>query len=227
MHCATRCACSRRRRSRRAPRTSIATTPSPATSGRSSASSGARHHRRRGVGRRRSRLPRALRGHGGDQPRARLGRPQSYGAHSNLCVNQINRWGTEAQKAAYLPKLDLRRVPRRAGHERAGRRLRRHEPEAPRRNEGDALRAERHQDVDHQRPRPPTCWWSTPRSTRRRHEGRHRLPDRAGDAGFSCAQKLDKLGMRGSNTCELVFEDCRGARRERVLGEVGRGAATC
>ena len=44
------------------------------------------------------------------------------------------------------------------------------------------------------------------------------------DAGFSCAQKLDKLGMRGSDTGELVFEDCR-IPKDRVLGEVGRGAA--
>ena len=49
----------------------------------------------------------------------------SYGAHSNLCVNQIRRNGSEAQKRKYLPKLVSRRARRRAGDERAGRRLRR------------------------------------------------------------------------------------------------------
>ena len=47
-----------------------------------------------------------------------------------------------------------------------------------------------------------------PRPTRWRLQGHHRLPDREGDEGFSVAQKLDKLGMRGSETGELVFEDC-------------------
>ena len=83
------------------------------------------------------------------------------------------------------------------------------------------------QDVDHQRPR-------------RRHAGRlcqdrSRTPAprgitafivEKGFKGFSTAQKLDKLGMRGSNTCELVFEDCE-VPAENVLGEVNERRATC
>jgi isovaleryl-CoA dehydrogenase len=52
----------------------------------------------------------------------------------------------------------------------------------------------------------------------------HRLPVEKGFKGFSTAQKLDKLGMRGSDTCELVFEDCE-VPEENVLGGVGRGVA--
>ena len=47
----------------------------------------------------------------------------SYGAHSNLCVNQLRRWGSEAQKRRYLPQPDQRRARRGAGHERGGRRI--------------------------------------------------------------------------------------------------------
>jgi isovaleryl-CoA dehydrogenase len=54
----------------------------------------------------------------------------------------------------------------------------------------------------------------------------HRLPDREGIKGFSTAQKLDKLGMRGSNTCELVFEDCE-VPEENVLGAGRARASTC
>ena len=146
----------------------------------------------------------------------------SYGAHSNLCVNQIRRNGSDAQKRKYLPKL--------ISGEHVGA-LAMSEPgagsdvvvdAAARRAQGRPLRAQRQQDVDHQRPR-------------RRHAGRlrqdrRRTPARAasprssiekGMKGFSTAQKLDKLGMRGSNTCELVFEDCE-VPAENVLGAEGQ-----
>jgi isovaleryl-CoA dehydrogenase len=76
--------------------------------------------------------------------------------------------------------------------------------------------------VDHQRPDADTLVVyakTDPAAGLARH---HRLPDREGHEGFSTAQKLDKLGMRGSDTCELVFEDCE-VPEENVLGEVGRG----
>ena len=76
----------------------------------------------------------------------------SYGAHSNLCVNQIRRNGTDAQKRTLPAQADLRRARRRAGDERARRRLRRRVDALARRQEGRPLRPQRHQDVDHQRP---------------------------------------------------------------------------
>jgi isovaleryl-CoA dehydrogenase len=73
--------------------------------------------------------------------------------------------------------------------------------------------------------RTPTRWWSTPRPTRRGPRGITAfLIERAWPASRR-AQKLDKLGMRGSNTCELVFEDCE-VPFENVLGEEGRGVAS-
>ena len=87
----------------------------------------------------------------------------SYGAHSNLCVNQIRRNGNDEQKRKYLPKLISRRACRRAGDVASPAR-------APtwcrcdaRREEGRPLRPQRQQDVDHQRPGSPTRWWSMPR----------------------------------------------------------------
>ena len=147
----------------------------------------------------------------------------SYGAHSNLCVNQIRRNGTDGAEAPLPAEARLRRARRRAGDERAGRGLGRRVDAPARRAQGRSLRAERQQDVDHQRPG-------------RRHAGRLRQDRRGRRAarhhrasssrractGFSTAQKLDKLGMRGSNTCELVFEDCE-VPAENVLGRIGRG----
>jgi isovaleryl-CoA dehydrogenase len=147
----------------------------------------------------------------------------SYGAHSNLCVNQIKRNGSEAQRAKYLPKLisgehvgALAMSEAGAGSDVIGMKLK---AEGARRR----LRAQRHQDVDHQRPR------------RRRHGGlrqdraragrarRHRLHRREGHEGLSTAQKLDKLGMRGSHTGEMVFQDVE-VPAENVLGAVNGGA---
>ena len=146
----------------------------------------------------------------------------SYGAHSNLCVNQIRRNGTTAQKRKYLPKLisgehvgALAMSEPGAGSDVVVMRLRAERARRP-------LRPERQQDVDHQR------------SRRRRAGGLRQDRPEAGPRGitaflvekgmkgFSTAQKLDKLGMRGSNTCELVFEDCE-VPAENVLGEEGRG----
>ena len=75
----------------------------------------------------------------------------SYGAHSNLCVNQIRRNGNDGAEAALSAEADFRRTCRRAGDVGAGRRLRRGVDVDARREEGRPLRAQRHQDVDHQR----------------------------------------------------------------------------
>ena len=147
----------------------------------------------------------------------------SYGAHSNLCVNQIRRNGSEEQKREYLPKLisgehvgALAMSEPGAGSDVVSMQLR-----ADR--QGRPLRAERHQDVDHQRPGCRHRSSSMPRPMRRR--ARAASPpssSRKACNGFSTAQKLDKLGMRGSNTCELVFEDCE-VPAENVLGGDRKG----
>ncbi len=126
-------------------------------------------------------------------------------------------------EAALPAEADLRRACRRARHVGARRGLGRRLDEHPGREEGRPLRPQRHQDVDHQRSRSPTRWSSTPRPIRRpAPRGITAFLIEKGFKGFSTHQKLDKLGMRGSDTCELVFEDCE-VPEENVLGEVGRG----
>jgi isovaleryl-CoA dehydrogenase len=147
----------------------------------------------------------------------------SYGAHSNLCVNQIRRWGSDAQKRRYLPKLisgehvgALAMSEAGAGSDVISMRLR-----AEPRGDRYVLNG--------------TKFWIT--------NGPHAdtvvvyaktEPDAASRGvtafiiekafpGFSCAQKLDKLGMRGSDTGELVFEDCE-VPAENVLGPENGGA---
>ena len=146
----------------------------------------------------------------------------SYGAHSNLCVNQIRRNGTEAQKRRYLPKLvsgehvgALAMSESGSGSDVVSMRLRA-EPRGGRyvlngtkmwiTNGPDASTLVVYAKTDPQ---------AGPR-------GITAFVVEKGMPGFSTAQKLDKLGMRGSNTCELVFEDCE-VPAENVLGEEGRG----
>ena len=146
----------------------------------------------------------------------------SYGAHSNLCVNQIRLNGTEAQKRRYLPKL--------VAGEHVGA-LAMSEPGAGSDVVGMKLKAEKQGD---RYVLNGTKMWITngpdadtlvvyaktdPAAGPR---GITAFLVEKGFKGFSTAQKLDKLGMRGSNTCELVFIDCR-VPKENVLGEVGHG----
>ena len=146
----------------------------------------------------------------------------SYGAHSNLCVNQIFRNGTEAQKRRYLPGLIAGTACRRAGDERAGRRVGRRGNAHAGGEAGRPLCAERQQDVDHQRAgRGRAGGLCQDRRPAAGPRGITAFLVEKGFAGFSTAQKLDKLGMRGSNTCELVFQDCE-VPEENVLGRVGR-----
>jgi isovaleryl-CoA dehydrogenase len=148
----------------------------------------------------------------------------SYGAHSNLCVNQIRRNGSEAQKRQYLPRL--------ISGEHVGA-LAMSEPNAGSDVVSMRLRAER--QGDHYVLNGTKMWITngpdadtlvvygktTPEAGSR---GITAFLIEKGTAGFSCAQKLDKLGMRGSNTGELVFQDCR-VPAENVLGAVDGGVA--
>src|SRR5229473_1492500 len=140
----------------------------------------------------------------------------SYGAHSNLCVNQIRRNGSAAQKRKYLPKLVS------GAHVGA---LAMSEPGAGSDVVGMKLKAERRGDrylLNGNK------MWITNGPDADvlviygKSEGITAFIVEKGMKGFSTAQKLDKLGMRGSNTCELVFRDCE-VPADNVLGEVNRG----
>ena len=146
----------------------------------------------------------------------------SYGAHSNLCVNQIRRNGSAAQKARCLPPLiagtkvgALAMSEPEAGSDVVSMRLR-----AEKRGDGYVLNGTKMwitngPDADVLVVYAKTDPEAGPR-------GITAFIVERGMKGFSCAQKLDKLGMRGSNTGELVFEDCL-VPAENVLGAVGRG----
>jgi isovaleryl-CoA dehydrogenase len=146
----------------------------------------------------------------------------SYGAHSNLCVNQIRRNGTEEQKRRYLPRLvsgehvgALAMSEPGAGSDVVSMRLR-----ADKRGDRYALNGNKMwitngPDADVLVVYAKTDPQAGPR-------GITAFLVEKGFRGFSTAQKLDKLGMRGSNTCELVFQDCE-VPEENVLGQVGRG----
>ena len=146
----------------------------------------------------------------------------SYGAHSNLCVNQINRWGSPEQKRTYLPKLcsgenvgALAMSEPGSGSDVVSMKLR-----AEKRNDrfvlnGNKMWITNGPDADTLVVYAKTDMDAGPK-------GITAFLIEKDMNGFSTAQKLDKLGMRGSNTCELVFEDCE-VPYENVLGEEGQG----
>jgi isovaleryl-CoA dehydrogenase len=146
----------------------------------------------------------------------------SYGAHSNLCVNQIWLNGNDAQRAKYLPKL--------VSGEHVGA-LAMSEPGAGSDVVSMKLRAEKRGDhyvLNGNK------MWITNGPDANTYVIYAKTDLQAGPRGitafiverdfkgFSRAQKLDKLGMRGSNTCELVFEDCH-VPAENILGKEGDG----
>src|SRR6266496_348381 len=147
----------------------------------------------------------------------------SYGAHSNLCVNQIRRNGSAAQKQKYLPKL--------VSGEHVGA-LAMSEPGSGSDVVSMRLRADRAGD-DYVLN--GSKMWITNGPDAHTLVVYAKTDPQAGPRGitafiiekempgFSTAQKLDKLGMRGSNTCELVFENCR-VPALSVLGGEGNGA---
>jgi isovaleryl-CoA dehydrogenase len=146
----------------------------------------------------------------------------SYGAHSNLCVNQINRWGTPAQKEKYLPSLcagttvgALAMSEPGAGSDVVSMRLR-----AQKKNDRYVLNGSKMWITNG--PDADTLVVYAKTDPERKSRGITAFLIEKGFAGFSVAQKLDKLGMRGSNTGELVFEDVE-VPFENVLHEEGRG----
>ncbi len=147
----------------------------------------------------------------------------SYGAHSNLCINQIQRWGNAEQKAKYLPKLisgehlgSLAMSEPGAGSDVMSMRLKAETAQGGYLLNGNKM-------------------WITNAPTANTLLVYAKTDPAAGSKsvsafliekdfeGFSTAQKLDKLGMRGSDTCELVFEDCF-VPEENIVGEIGDGA---
>jgi isovaleryl-CoA dehydrogenase len=146
----------------------------------------------------------------------------SYGAHSNLCVNQLRKHGSAAQKRKYLPGLvsgtrvgALAMSETEAGSDVVSMRLR-----AEKRGDfyllnGSKMWITNGPDADTL----IVYAKSNPQAGRR---GITAFIIEKTFKGFSTLKKLDKLGMRGSNTCELLFEDCQ-VPEENVLGTVGRG----
>lgn len=146
----------------------------------------------------------------------------SYGAHSNLCVNQITRHGTTAQKQYYLPKLiagewvgalamsetgsgsDVMSLSLRAEHKGDYYRLNGTKMWITNGPEADVI-------IVYARTDPTTA-----------HQGITAFIVEKSFSGFRTAQKLDKLGMRGSNTCELVFENCD-IPIDNILGHLNHG----
>jgi isovaleryl-CoA dehydrogenase len=146
----------------------------------------------------------------------------SYGAHSNLCVNQLRRWGTPEQKAKYMPKLisgehvgSLAMSEPGAGSDVVSMKLR-----ADKRNDRYVLNGNKMWITNG--PDASTLIVYAKTDPEAGPRGITAFLIEKDFKGFSTAQKLDKLGMRGSNTCELVFEDCE-VPFENVLGEEGKG----
>ncbi|MBT3528362.1 isovaleryl-CoA dehydrogenase [Porticoccaceae bacterium] len=148
----------------------------------------------------------------------------SYGAHSNLCVNQLHKNGTEQQKQKYLPKL--------CSGEHIGA-LAMSEPGAG--SDVVSMKLTAQKQSDHYILNGNKMWITNgpdantyviyaKTDTSAGSRGITAFIVERDYPGFSRHQKLDKLGMRGSNTCELVFNDCQ-VPVENVLGGEGRGVA--
>ena len=147
----------------------------------------------------------------------------SYGAHSNLCVNQLRRWGTGTQKQKYLPALisgehlgALAMSEPGAGSDVMGMRTR-----ADQRGDRYVLNGRKMWITNGPTADVLVVYVKVDPSLGNR--GVTAMIIERGFKGYSTAQKLDKLGMRGSDTCELIFDDCE-VPVENVLGEVGGGA---
>ncbi|MFQ5937826.1 MAG: isovaleryl-CoA dehydrogenase [Acidiferrobacterales bacterium] len=146
----------------------------------------------------------------------------SYAAHSNLCVNQIRRNGAEALKRKYLPKLisgehvgALAMSETGAGSDVVGMRTRAEKKGVRYILNGNKMWITNGPDAN-------VLVVYAKTDPHAASKGITAFIIEKGFPGFSTAQKLDKLGMRGSNTCELVFEDCK-VPEENVLGAVNEG----
>ena len=146
----------------------------------------------------------------------------SYGAHSNLCINQIRRWGTPAQKKRYLGKLisgehvgSLAMSEVGAGSDVLSMQLK-----AERRGERYVLNGTKFWITN--APHADTLVVYAKTDPAADSRGLTAFLIERDFAGFSCSKKLDKTGMRGSDTGELVFEDCE-VPAENILGELDGG----
>jgi len=146
----------------------------------------------------------------------------SYGAHSNLCINQIHRWGTQEQKKKYLPKLvsgehvgSLAMSETEAGSDVVSMRLK-----AERKGDRYVLNGAKMWITNGHEADTLVVYAKTDMSAGPR--GITAFLIEKGFTGFRPAQKLDKLGMRGSPTSELVFENCE-VPEENILGRLNDG----
>ena len=146
----------------------------------------------------------------------------SYGAHSNLCVNQINRNGSQAQKEKYLPKLisgehigALAMSEPNAGSDVVSMKLKAEKKGDKYILNGNKMWITNGPDAD-------TLVIYAKTDLNAGAKGITAFIVEKTFPGFSTAQKLDKLGMRGSNTCELVFENCE-VPEENILGNLNEG----
>ncbi|MCJ7593013.1 MAG: isovaleryl-CoA dehydrogenase [Woeseiaceae bacterium] len=148
----------------------------------------------------------------------------SYGAHSNLCVNQLRRWGSEEQKQKYLPKLvsgeflgALAMSEAGAGSDVMGMRT-----TAVRDGDTFVLRGSKMWITN--APGADLIIVYAKTDSRAKSGGISAFLVERGTPGVSTPQKLSKLGMRGSDTSEVLLEDCR-IPASNLLAEVGKGAA--
>ncbi|KAK9168910.1 hypothetical protein Syun_001050 [Stephania yunnanensis] len=146
----------------------------------------------------------------------------SYGAHSNLCINQLVRHGTPTQKQKYLPKLvsgdhvgALAMSEPNAGSDVVSMKCK-----AERVNDGYVINGNKMWCTNG--PVAQTLVVYAKTDIKAGSKGITAFIIEKGMEGFTTAQKLDKLGMRGSDTCELVFENCF-VPEENILGQEGRG----
>ena len=144
----------------------------------------------------------------------------SYGAHSNLCVNQLRRWGSPAQKAKYLPKLisgehvgSLAMSEAGAGSDVVAMKLK-----AERKGDRYILNGTKFWITNAAYADTLVVYAKTGEGSR----GITTFIVEKGMAGFSIGQKIDKMGMRGSPTAELVFDDCE-VPEENVMGPLDGG----
>lgn len=146
----------------------------------------------------------------------------SYGAHSNLCVNQLRRWGNDAQKKKYLPKLisgehvgALAMSESGAGSDVVGMKLR-----AVKKGDRYILNGTKFWITN--APHADTLVVYAKTEPEKESRGITAFLIEKDFKGFKCSQKLDKMGMRGSDTGELVFEDCE-VPEENIMGPLNRG----
>ncbi|XP_018414767.1 PREDICTED: isovaleryl-CoA dehydrogenase, mitochondrial isoform X2 [Nanorana parkeri] len=148
----------------------------------------------------------------------------SYGAHSNLCVNQLVRNGSEAQKEKYLPKLisgehigALAMSEPNSGSDVVSMKLK-----AEKKGDYYILNGNKFWITNGPDADVVIVYAKTDTNIKPASHGITAFVVEKDRPGFSTAQKLDKLGMRGSNTCELVFEDCK-IPEKNMLGHIGKG----